>query len=161
MKHTPDPELDLVIERTVSLSAEKIWQAWTTPDLIKHWFTPAPWRTTACEIDLRPGGCFVTTMQGPNGPEFSAAGCILEVVPNVKLVWTSALGPGYRPQLTDPTDQVNFTFTAVISMETTPEGTKYSALAIHPTHEAQVAHAGMGFHDGWGAAFDQLVTLMS
>ncbi len=45
-------------------------------------------------------------------------GCYLEVIENRRLVWTSALGPGFRP---NPPDG-GFLFTAVISMEPTEDG---------------------------------------
>jgi uncharacterized protein YndB with AHSA1/START domain len=50
-----------------------------------------------CEIDLRPGGIFRTTMRSPEGEEFPNFGCYLEVIPNEQLIWTNALQPGYRP----------------------------------------------------------------
>ena len=39
--------------------------------------------------------------------------------------------------------------------------TRYTARAMHWTKEACEKHAAMGFMDGWGKAFDQLVELMS
>ena len=96
--HQPDPALDLVLERVVDVPRELVWKAWTTPEILKRWFTPAPWTTVACEIDLRPGGRFHTVMRSPEGKDHPGTGCFLEVVEHEKLVWTSALGPGYRPQ---------------------------------------------------------------
>ena len=51
-----NPDLDLFFERDVALPPEKIWSAWTEPDLLMPWFCPRPWSVVACEIDLRPGG---------------------------------------------------------------------------------------------------------
>ena len=51
-----DAERDLVLERTTDLPRSLLWKAWTTPEHLVHWFTPAPWKTVECEIDLRPGG---------------------------------------------------------------------------------------------------------
>jgi uncharacterized protein YndB with AHSA1/START domain len=42
---------DLVLELTVSISAEQLWQGWTDAPTLKKWFTPAPWITTEAEID--------------------------------------------------------------------------------------------------------------
>ena len=50
-------------------------RAWTTPEHLKKWFTPAPWTTVDCEIDLRPGGIFRTVMRSPEGQEFPNVGC--------------------------------------------------------------------------------------
>ena len=46
---------------------ELVWLAWTTPEHVKQWFTPAPWTTVDCEIDLRPGGIFRTVMRFHQG----------------------------------------------------------------------------------------------
>src|SRR3954466_15218568 len=94
LSYPPDPELDLVLERVVDVPAEAIWKAWTTPEQVKRWFTPAPWTTTECEIDLRPGGIFRTVMRSPDGRAFPNLGCYLEIVPNERLVFTNVLLPG-------------------------------------------------------------------
>jgi uncharacterized protein YndB with AHSA1/START domain len=155
--YTPNPKLDLVLERVVPVSPDRIWRAWTEPEQLKQWFCPRPWQTTACEIDLRPGGRFYTVMQGPDGKEvFPNTGCYLEVVPNERLVWTGALGPGFRPA--DHPDDVPV-FTAIIAIERVDGGSKYTAIAMHRDPEATAKHKEMGFHEGWGAALDQLVEL--
>lgn len=158
--HIPNPELDLVLERVVDVSPELVWAAWTTPEHLKKWFTPAPWKTVDCEIDLRPGGIFRTTMQSPEGQNFPNSGCYLEIVKNRKLVWTNALAPGYRPVGNVESACGMFLFTAVISLEPQGKGTKYTALVIHRDKEGCQQHAEMGFADGWGKALDQLVEAM-
>jgi uncharacterized protein YndB with AHSA1/START domain len=117
-----------------------------------------PWKTVECDIDLRPGGAFRTVMLSPDGDRVPNAGCFLEIVENQKLVWTSALGPGYRPHVLPVGDNCDsFAFTAVISMEDHEGGTKYSALVIHGDAASCTRHAAMGFHEGWGTALTQLV----
>ena len=156
----PDPRLDLVFERVVDVPSHLVWLAWTTPALLKKWFTPAPWTTVDCEIDLRPGGIFRTVMRSPEGQEFTNLGCYLEVVEGERLVWTNVLGPGYRPA-SRPADGscAEFAFTAVISFEPHAKGTKYCALVIHGDEESRTKHDAMGFQDGWGKALEQMVAL--
>ena len=159
--HQPDPRLDLVLERIVDVPRALVWTAWTTPEHVKKWFTPAPWTTVDCEIDLRPGGIFRTVMRSPEGQESPHVGCILEVVENQKLVWTNVLAPGYRPSSRPSDDScVALAFTAVISLEPHGDGTKYTALVIHGDEGSRRKHEEMGFHDGWGKALDQLVALV-
>jgi uncharacterized protein YndB with AHSA1/START domain len=150
----PDPRLDLLLERVVDVPRELVWAAWTTPEHVKKWFTPAPWTTVDCEIDLRPGGIFRTVMRSPEGQEFPNAGCYLEIVKTRQLVWTCALEPGYRPSHRPPDD---LAFTAFIALEPQGSGTRYSALVMHSDEEGRKRHEEMGFHEGWGKALEQLV----
>ena len=158
---TFNPELDLQFERIVDVPLEKIWAAWTTPKLLMPWFCPLPWKTIACEIDLRPGGIFRTVMQSPEGQKFPNSGCYLEVIPNEKLVWTNAMEPGFRPakqavaNLDHPCE--GFMMTATILLEPVASGTKYTAHVMHANKEARIQHEQMGFKDGWGTCLDQLV----
>jgi uncharacterized protein YndB with AHSA1/START domain len=155
-----DPELDLVLERTVDVPPELIWEAWTTPEHLVNWFAPKPWTTSSCEMDLRPGGLFRTVMRSPEGDEFPGDGCFLEVVPNHKLVWTSVLLPGFRPApLADP--DTDLPFTAVIHLEPHGAGSKYTAIAIHRDPQGREKHDTMGFHSGWSTMLDQLVEHMT
>lgn len=75
---TFDPKLDLRLERTIDVSPSLVWKAWTEPEHIVHWFTPAPWKTVECKIDLRPGGEFCSVMESPEGERFPNVGCYLE-----------------------------------------------------------------------------------
>ncbi|AJD47198.1 hypothetical protein S7S_03880 [Isoalcanivorax pacificus W11-5] len=150
---TFNPDTDLMLSRRVDVPREAIWRAWTTPSLVTQWFTPAPWRTLACEIDLRPGGLFRTVMQSPEGEEFPNAGCILDVVAGRRLVFTDALGEGFRPN-------AESFFTAIIELEDDGDGTLYTAYALHKDAAGRQAHEEMGFTEGWGKALDQLVALV-
>ena len=153
---TINKDLDLVLERVVDVSPELVFKAWTTPKHLMPWFCPLPYRTIECEIDLKPGGQFFVQMVDPEGNKLPASpGCYLEIVPNRKLVWTSALGPGYRPL--DPTSAPWF-FTAVLTFE--PHGNggcKYTATAMHSAKQHADAHEKMGFSQGWGKVLEQLV----
>jgi len=126
-----DPELDLVLERVIDVPRELVWAAWTRPEQLKRWFCPRPWQVVECELDLRPGGIFRTVMRGPDGEHSGGVGCYLAVVENHKLVWTDALGPGFRPAA-EPF------FTAELRLE--PEGrrTRYTAIARHATPRGDV-----------------------
>jgi uncharacterized protein YndB with AHSA1/START domain len=127
------------------------------PDEMVH---AGAWTTVDCEIDLRPGGIFRTVMRSPEGKEFPNLGCYLDIVPNERLVWTNALGPGYRPT-SRPADGSceSFAFTAVISLAPHGTGTRYHAHVIHGNEADRNTHDAMGFQDGWGKALDQLVAM--
>jgi len=150
---TPDPKLDLVLERVVDVPVNLVWEAWTKAEHLPHWFVPAPWTLAECEIDVRPGGMLRFVMRSPEGKEFPHVGCYLEVVPNQRLVWTDALLPGYRPS-SQPF------FTAIITMKPEGTGTRYKAVALHKDEPDRARHEQMGFADGWSKCLDQLVAHM-
>lgn len=161
MTYPHNPELDLVLERDIDVPIEKVWAAWTTPRLMLQWFTPAPWKTVEVDIDVRPGGRSIITMESPEGQRFPNIGTYLEVVPNQRLTFTSVLGEDFRPLPHPENGAMDLPFTAsLILAPTKTGGTHYIAHARHADAKGRQAHADMGFEQGWGAALDQLVALM-
>lgn len=148
----PDPRFDLVFERVIDVPPALVWAAWTKPELLRKWFTPAPWTVSACQIDLRPGGRFHTVMRSPEGQEMPHTGCYLEVTPIRRLVWTDALQSDYRPAASP-------FVTAILTFEPRGNGTHYHALVLHADEATRQRHEQMGFQQGWGKALDQLVAL--
>ncbi len=157
----PDPTNDLRFQRDVSLSPAQIWEGWTNPDRLMQWFCPRPWRVVECDIDLRPGGVFRTVMQSPEGERQPASvGTYLLVEPTSRLVWTNALGPGFRPQQAPAHPSIGFYFVVDLTLEPLADGgTRYTATVMHQDEPGKRAHEAMGFYEGWGAALDQLVEL--
>ncbi|MBL8521268.1 MAG: SRPBCC family protein [Betaproteobacteria bacterium] len=158
-----NPETDLILERYIDVPVEKVWAAWTDPELLVQWFTPAPWSTASVELDLKPGGKFNSVMRSPEGQLFPNRGCLLEIVPGRKLVFTGSLTEGFRPAkltLSPGHECAELLMTAVVTLEPKGTGTRYVAWALHPDAENCKRHAEMGFEHGWGAALDQLVALM-
>lgn len=149
---------DLVLERTLNAPRDLVWKAWTDPALLKLWFAPRPYEITEIDLDLTPGGVFRIRMTGPDGFDtgHGVPGCILEVVDRQRIVWTSALGPGYRPAETGEGCE-SFPFTAIVTMADADGGkTLYRAVAMHRNEADRNMHANMGFQDGWGTCADQL-----
>ena len=63
------------IERTFAASAEEVFDAWTSPEVMRRWFHPAPdWDTPEAEVDLRVGGKVRVVMRRPDGTEAGAQG---------------------------------------------------------------------------------------
>jgi len=70
-----------------------------------------------------------SVMRSPEGQPFPNHGCYLEVVPERRLTWTDALGPGFRPTPHDP--HLPFRFTAMLELE--PRGTEMSGVVEYNT----------------------------
>lgn len=144
-----DPETDLKLERIVDVPRDRVWQCWTTPSHLKHFFVPKPHKVKACEIDLCVGGRFNTVFE-INGSEMANQGVFLEIVDGKKLVFTDGYTEGWKPS-------ENPFMTAILLLEDAGVGkTRYTAIARHRTPEARKAHEEMGFYEGWGIVVDQL-----
>jgi len=144
-----DPR-DLVITRVLRAPHAALWRAWSDPALLKQWWCPKPWTTEVVAFDLQPGGAFHTLMKGPDGGVSDNPGSFLEVVPQSRLVFTSLLTAGWRP------NKPMLGFTAVIKMEVEGEGTRYTAHVMHQDEESRATHEKYGFFDGWNTVITQL-----
>jgi uncharacterized protein YndB with AHSA1/START domain len=154
-------EHDLVLERTLDAPIDLVWKAYTDPEHLKRWFAPRPYEITEIELDLKPGGIFRLRMIGPDGLDtgHGTPGCVLEVIERERLVWTSALGPEFRPNEMGEGCE-SFPMTAVITFADAGNGkTAYKAVALHKDAADKEAHEKMGFHDGWGTTASQLEEL--
>ncbi len=144
-----DPELDLVLTRDLNAPRALLWDCWTKPEHLVHWFVPKPHRVTACTLDVRPGGACNTTFD-VDGMVMENTGVYLEVVPQEKLVFTDTYSVGWKPA-PEPF------MTAIVTFEDLGDGrTRYTAVARHRNAAASASHRDMGFHDGWGTVATQL-----
>lgn len=148
---TVSSDYDLEISRVLRVPRALVWQAWSDPAHLKEWWCPKPWTTEVRAFDLTPGGAFHTFMRGPDGGTSDNPGAFLEVVPQSRLVWTSALLEHWRPAA-DPW----MPMTAYINMSDEGEHTRYVATVLHKDKATRDQHEAMGFFDGWGTCITQL-----
>ena len=150
---TIDPRLDFAIERFIDAPTKLVWDALTKPEHLKEWYMPKAWgRVSRAEMDLRPGGIVRIDIAVKDGPEVPNLGCVLEVVPMERLVWTSMLFPGYRPAVFD-----DIPITAIMTMESVVKGTRYVFTALHRNEADLASNKTSGFYEGTEIAVDQLV----
>ncbi len=149
-----DPERDLAIRRIIKAPRAAVWRAWTQRTLFERWWVPAPARCQVVEMELAPGGAFVTRISEGGGdfqPHLDA--CFLAVDDHRRIVFTNALTGGWRPA------ERPF-ITAIIDLGDHPDGTDYNAHVMHKSNADRGMHETMGFHDGWGSVTRQLAELV-
>lgn len=81
---------DLFIIRIFEAPRERVWKAWTHPDLMKRWWGPKGFTSPYCEIDFRVGGKFLNCMRSPEGKEYWSTGVYREIVPLERIVCTDS-----------------------------------------------------------------------
>jgi uncharacterized protein YndB with AHSA1/START domain len=153
---TIDPKLDIVLERFIDAPRRLVWEVLTKPEHIKEWYMPKPWGSVSkCELDARPGGIFRIDIAVANGQDVPNLGCVVEVIPMERLVWTSMLFPGYRPAVFD-----DIPITAFVTMKPEGTGTRYVFTALHRNEADLEANKTSGWLEGTNIAVDQLVELV-
>jgi uncharacterized protein YndB with AHSA1/START domain len=70
-----DPDRQVRIERTFEAPVEAVFDAWTSPEVMRRWLHPAPdWGTPEADVDLRVGGSVRVVMRRPDGSQAEARG---------------------------------------------------------------------------------------
>jgi uncharacterized protein YndB with AHSA1/START domain len=80
----------LRITRTYPASRQRVFAAFTEPDLLKQWWGPNGFSLPRAEVDLRVGGRYRFAMQPPQGDTAYLTGSFKEVNPPRRLVYTWA-----------------------------------------------------------------------
>jgi uncharacterized protein YndB with AHSA1/START domain len=94
---------DLIFERTFDAPREKVWQAFTDPELVPHWWGQHNSTTKVIEMDVRAGGTWRYVSSAPDREDIEFFGEYLEVRPPELLRWTfmfdvDGMGPQGGPE---------------------------------------------------------------
>jgi uncharacterized protein YndB with AHSA1/START domain/uncharacterized glyoxalase superfamily protein PhnB len=113
---------ELVITRLISAPRELVWEAWTKPEHVKHWWGPDGFTNTIHQMEVKPGGVWRFMMHGPNGMNFPNKIVFNEVVKPEKLVYTHSSEDENDPTIFQTTvtfekkgDKTNLTMKAVFA----------------------------------------------
>jgi uncharacterized protein YndB with AHSA1/START domain len=80
----------ILITREFDAPRHLVWEAWTSPELVKRWWHANRGEVTVAEIDLRVGGTWRYVSVTEGGMEVAFHGEYREIVPNERLVSTEA-----------------------------------------------------------------------
>ncbi len=78
----------ILITREFDAPRHLVYKAYTTPELVRRWWTAKRGEMTICEIDLRVGGTWRYVMVAEGGLEVGFHGEYREIVPNERIVST-------------------------------------------------------------------------
>jgi uncharacterized protein YndB with AHSA1/START domain len=76
------------VNRVFHAPIDRVWQAWSQPELIKQWWGPHGYTAPTVKTDFRVGGKSLMAMQAPDGKIGWSGGIYTEIVPHKKIVTT-------------------------------------------------------------------------
>jgi uncharacterized protein YndB with AHSA1/START domain len=76
--------------RLINLPLNKVWDAWTKPEIMKKWWGPKNFTCPYFSIDFREGGKYLGCMRSAEGVEYWSTGFYKEIVHHQKIVCTDS-----------------------------------------------------------------------
>ncbi len=139
------------MERVFDAPRTLVFEAFTKPEHLKHWWGPKGWTLPVCEQDFRVGGVWFYCMRGPDGTEGCGKATYREIVPPERIVYTDAFADAAGNVIeTMPQMTITVTFTEHDGK------TKITNRVDFPTVEAYDATLAMGMVEGMGETWDRL-----
>jgi uncharacterized protein YndB with AHSA1/START domain len=134
----------ILITREFDAPKHLVYKAFTTPELVKRWWSAKRGEVTTCEIDLRVGGKWRYVLTG-DGFEVGFHGEYREIVPSERIVST---------EIFDGMPEEESVNTATFTEE---DGrTTLTILVQHSSKEFRDGHIDSGMEDGLQDALDLL-----
>jgi uncharacterized protein YndB with AHSA1/START domain len=130
-------------------SARLLFEAWTTPEHLRHWWGCEESTITECAIDLRVGGSWSLVMRMADNSSHPFRGKYLEIVSPNRLVFTEQY---LMPQFGNPEWLTTVTF------DEGPEGTRLTHTIEHKSRAIRDAHLQAGTtEDGNGGMQEGMI----
>ena len=109
-KVTLPTDEQILITREFDAPRQLVYKAWTTPELVKRWWSGHRGEVTSAEIDLRVGGSWRYVMIASGGFEVAFHGEFREIVPDERIVTTEMYeGAEPLPATDEPVNTITFT----------------------------------------------------
>lgn len=102
---TDDSDRTLILTRVLQAPRTRVFEAWTSPDLVAAWWGPEGYVTEHCEMDIRPGGSYRVSMRSPDGVLSWKRGIYQDIAAPERIVFTFAWedvtgAPGHQTVVT-------------------------------------------------------------
>ena len=146
-------DTQILITREFDAPKHLVYKAWTTPELVRQWWTAKRGSMTVCEIDLRVGGAWRYAMVADGGFEVGFHGEYREIVPNERLVSTEAY-----EGIPDADAHASLN---TLTLSEADGRTMLTVLVEHPTKEGRDMHVESGMEAGMQDAMDLLEEVAS
>jgi uncharacterized protein YndB with AHSA1/START domain len=149
-KLTTPTDREIVSERVFDAPRERVFAAFTDPELIPRWWGPRRMTTTVDEMDVRPGGRWRFVARDPDGREQGFRGIYREVTPPERLVQTFEWDgmPGH-------------VIVDTVTFEDLGGQTKLTTTSLFHTTAERDGMLSSGMETGLGESHDRLAELLA
>src|SRR5436189_7773 len=137
----------ILITREFEAPKHLVYQAWTTPALIKRWWSAKRGEVMAADVDLRVGGTWRWVMVTDDGFEVAFHGAYHELIPNERIAYTEV----YEGMPEADAEALN-----TLTLTEKDGRTTLSILVQHKSQEHRDAHINSGMESGMQDALDLL-----
>ena len=152
----PEVETTLRVTKTIAAPRDRVFKAWTEPEMLKQWMGPeASFTVPIAEVDLRVGGTYRLGMLPPGESEPHVVGGVYrEVRPPEKLVftWKWEQPDGNVPDPAADSPEM------VVTVEFRDMGGSTEVVVTHEYHPDK--HSRDEHAKGWNGCLEQLAALM-
>jgi uncharacterized protein YndB with AHSA1/START domain len=145
-------EQEFVVERQFNASRILMFQVFTQPAHLKHWWAPQPYTIPVCTLDLRPGGIWHYCMRSPEGQDHWARSVYREIMSPEKLVYTST----FADEHANPIEGIPEHLTTMIFTEEAGK-TRVTARIQFSSVAALKVAIDMGMLQGMNMTWDYLI----
>ena len=143
----------LSLTRDFNAPREKVFQAWTDPEIITKWFGPEGVSTESAQIDLKVGGKYQFELKLPDGTISTHHGEYREIDPPNKLVFTGILDG----QSCSGSEGVYAETLVTIELQDLGAATRLTLThEFFPNEESKEGH-----NMGWSGSFDRLEEVLA
>ena len=150
-KVTLPTDEQILVEREFDAPRRLVYEAFTTPELVKRWWHAKRGEVTLVEIDLRVGGRWRYVMTACGGPEVGFHGVYREIVPNERIVSTE-----FYEGVPDGVSEDDATTLNTTMFDEIAGRTKLTILVQAKSRMTRDAIIESGMEDGWQDALDLL-----
>lgn len=153
--------LPIEITRTFRAPVERVWRAWSQPELIKQWWGPEEFTCPEAKIDFKVGGKYLLAMKSADGDIVWGSGEYKDIIPFQKIVCTDSFSDAYgkiiSPQEAGmPGQWEGDTFLITLEFEMGHD----DETVLKLKHEGLPSEMHKDCMEGWNSSFNKLRRLV-
>lgn len=152
---------DFVTTHHFAASRDRVWAAWTRPELLAKWFGPKGSTTRILEYDLRPGGVWRSRLDSPQSGTMFAKSVFREIAAPERLVYEHSFADAQGNIVKAPFfDHWPLVLLTTVTFAEDGEGTlvtlRWSPIDPRPAERDTFLAHFESMRGGWGGSFERL-----